>query len=125
MVQVAAFSKGILSVLDIRSSLFGVRLCDEILLGRMMEGDFESKALRFLQELHALAHGNPRSIVVGKEIAKRAGIAYTIEDYNPVARRLRDSGLIEERGTIGLALFSITPAGVQVVHEGRLPLFLT
>ena len=90
-----------------------------------MEYDFESKALSFLRELHDLAHGNSRSIVVGKEIARRAGIPYTIEDYNPVARRLRDSGLIEEPGTTGLHLFSITPAGMQVVREGRLPLFLT
>jgi hypothetical protein len=90
-----------------------------------MEGDFESKALRFLRELHDLAHGNPRSIVVGKEIARRAGIPYAFEHYNLVARRLRDSSLIEEPGTTGLALFSITPAGVQAVHEGRLPLFLS
>lgn len=82
-----------------------------------MEGDFESKALRFLRELHALAHGNPKSIVLGKEVARRAGIPYTTKDYKPVARRLGDSGLIEEAGTIGLELFSITPAGVQVVHE--------
>ncbi len=70
-----------------------------------MEGDLESKAWKFLHELYSLAHGNPKSIVVGREAAKRASIPHTTKDYHLIARRLMDSGLIEECGTIGLEFF--------------------
>ena len=90
-----------------------------------MGGDFESRAWRFLHELYSLAHGNPKSVVVGREAAKRAGLLYTAKDYYLIARRLMDSGLIEEYGTIGLQIFRITPLGVRVVNEGEPLLFLT
>ena len=84
-----------------------------------MESDFESRAWKFLHELYFLAHGNPKSVVVGREVAKKAGIPYTTKDYHLIARRLMDSGLIEECGTIGLEIFRITPLGVRVVNEGE------
>jgi hypothetical protein len=90
-----------------------------------MEGDFESRAWKFLHELYSLAHGNPKSVVVGREAAKRASIPHTTKDYHLIARRLMDSGLIEECGTIGLQIFRITPRGVRVVNEGEPLLFLT
>ncbi len=89
-----------------------------------MEGDFESRAWKFLHELYSLAHGNPKSVVVGREAAKRVGIPYTTKDYHLIASRLMDSGLIEECGTIGLEIFRITPLGVRVVNEGEPLLFL-
>ena len=90
-----------------------------------MEDNFESIAWKFLHELYSLAHGNPKSVVVGREAAKRAGIPYNTKDYHLLVGRLRDSGLIEECGTIGLQIFRITPLGVRVVNEGELLLFLT
>ena len=90
-----------------------------------MGGDFESRAWNFLHELYSLAHGNPKSVVVGREAAKRASIPYTTKDYHLITRRLMDSGLIEECGTIGLEIFRITPLGVRVVNEGEPLLFLT
>jgi hypothetical protein len=90
-----------------------------------MEGDFESRAWKFLHELYSLAHGNPKSVVVGREAAKRASIPYTTKDYHLIVGRLMDSGLIEEWGTIGLEVFRITPLGVRVVNEGEPLLFLT
>jgi hypothetical protein len=89
-----------------------------------MEGNVESIAWKFLHELYSLAHGNPKSVVVGREAAKRAGIPYTTKDYQLIVGRLRDSGLIEECGTIGLQIFRITPLGVRVVNEGEPLLFL-
>jgi hypothetical protein len=41
-----------------------------------MEGDFESRAWKFLHELYSLAHGDPKSVVVGREAPKRASIPY-------------------------------------------------
>jgi len=57
--------------------------------------------------------------VASEKAAERASISHTVEDFNPVARHLRDSGLIEEPGTIGLDVFRITLAGIHAVEQDR------
>jgi hypothetical protein len=58
-------------------------------------------------------------LVASEKAAERASIPHTIEDFNSAARRLRDLGLIEEPGTVGLDVFRITPAGIRAVERDR------
>ena len=88
-----------------------------------MQDDFEARTWRFLEAIHDLADGNPGKMVGSDEIAERANIPHTTEDFNPVAMHLRDSVLIREQG-VGLQVFNITPAGVSKVKQGRPPSFL-
>ncbi len=46
-----------------------------------MEDNFESIAWKFLHELYSLAHGNPKSVVVGREAAKRARVCLVNRSY--------------------------------------------
>ena len=79
----------------------------------------KTKSEALLEAIHDLAQGRPEKLVASEEAAERAGIPHTIEDFNPVARQLRDSGLIEEPGTAGLDVFRITLAGIRLVERGR------
>jgi hypothetical protein len=72
-----------------------------------------------LEAIYDLAQGSPDRLVASEEAAERAGIPHTFEDFNPVASYLRDSGLIEEPGTVGLDVFRITPAGIRAVEQNR------
>jgi hypothetical protein len=72
-----------------------------------------------LEAIYDLAHGSPDKLVASGKAAERASIPHTIEDFNPAARDLRDSGLIEEPGTVGLDVFRITPAGIRAVERDR------
>ena len=79
----------------------------------------KTKRKALLEAIYDLTQGSPDKLVASEKAAERAGIAHTIEDFNPVARDLRDSGLIEEPGTVGLDVFRITPAGVRAVERDR------
>jgi|ERR671915_334997 hypothetical protein len=79
----------------------------------------KTKRKALLGAIYDLTQGSPDKLVASEKAAERAGIAHTIEDFNPVARDLRDSGLIEEPGTVGLDVFRITPAGVRAVERDR------
>ena len=72
-----------------------------------------------LEAIYDLAQGSPDRLVASGKAAEKASIPHTIEDFNPVARDLRDSGLIEEPGTVGLDVFRITPAGIRAVERDR------
>ena len=72
-----------------------------------------------LEAIYDLTQGSPDKLEASEKAAERARIPNTIEDLNPVARDLRDSGLIEEPGTVGLDVFRITPAGVRAVERDR------
>jgi hypothetical protein len=79
----------------------------------------KTKRKALLEAIYDLTQSSPDKLVASEKAAERAGIAHTIEDFNPVARDLRDSGLIEEPGTVGLDVFRITPAGVRAVERDR------
>jgi hypothetical protein len=79
----------------------------------------KTKREALLEAIYDLAQGSPDKLVASDEAAERAGIPHTIEDFNPVARHLRDSGLIEEPGTVGLDVFRITSAGIRAVEHNR------
>jgi len=81
--------------------------------------DERAKREALLEAIYALAQGRPDKLVASEQAAERAGIPHTIEDFNPVARHLKDSGLIEEPGTVGLDVFRITPAGMRAVEQDR------
>ena len=79
----------------------------------------KTKREALLEAVYDLARGSPDKLVASEKAAERAGIPHTIQDFNPVARHLRDSGLIEEPGTAGLDVFRITPAGIRAVEQHR------
>jgi hypothetical protein len=79
----------------------------------------KTKRGALLRAFYDLAQGSPDKLVTSEKAAERASIPHTIEDFNPVARDLRDSGLIEEPGTVGLDVFRITPAGIRAVERNR------
>jgi hypothetical protein len=81
--------------------------------------DERAKREALLEAIYALAQGRPDKLVASEQAAERADIPHTIEDFNPVARHLKDSGLIEEPGTVGLDVFRITPAGMRAVEQDR------
>ncbi len=85
-----------------------------------MQNDFETRTWRLLEAFYELSNGNPGQMVGGDNAAEQTNIPYTIEHFDPVARHLRDAGLIREQG-VGLYAFNITPAGIRVVNEGRGP----
>jgi hypothetical protein len=82
--------------------------------------DFDARTWRLLEAIYHLAGGTPGKMVSGSEAAERANIPHTTEDYDPVARHLRDSGLIRVQGT-HLEVLNITPAGVSTVKRERGP----
>jgi hypothetical protein len=84
--------------------------------------DFDARAWRLLEAIYDLAGGNPGTMVSGQEAAERANIPHTTEDYDPVARHLRDYQLIIVQGTY-LEVITITPAGVSAVKGERGPIF--
>jgi hypothetical protein len=79
----------------------------------------KTKREALLEAIYDLAQGRPDKLVASEKAAERASIPHTIEDFNPAARRLRDSGLIEEPGTVGLDVFRITRAGIRAVERNR------
>jgi hypothetical protein len=79
----------------------------------------KTKREALLEAIYDLAQGRPDKLVASEKAAERASIPHTIEDFNPAARRLRDLGLIEEPGTVGLDVFRITPAGIRAVERDR------
>jgi hypothetical protein len=81
--------------------------------------DERTKREALLEAIYVLAQGRPDKLVASEQAAERADIPHTIEDFNPVARHLRVSGLIEEPGTVGLDVFRITPAGIRAVEQDR------
>jgi hypothetical protein len=87
-----------------------------------MHDDFDERTWRLLEAIYDLAGGNPGKMVSGREAAERANVPHTTEDYDPVARHLRASGLITVQGTY-LEAINITPAGVSTVKRERGPAF--
>jgi DNA-binding XRE family transcriptional regulator len=95
---------------------------EELVEEESMHDDFDARAWRLLQAIYDLAGGNPGKLVSAKKAAERANIPHTTEDYDPVARHLRDSGQITVQGEYPEAI-NITPAGVSTVgrEEGDHP----
>jgi hypothetical protein len=82
--------------------------------------DFDARTWRLLVAIYDLAGGNPGKMVSGTEAAERADIPHTTEAYDPVARHLRDSGLLRVQDD-HLEVLNITPAGVSTVNRERGP----
>jgi hypothetical protein len=87
-----------------------------------VQDDFDARTWRLLEAIYELANGNPGVMVSGQEAAERANIPHTTEDYDLVARHLRDSGLITAQ-EIHLEVLNITPAGVSTVKREHGPTF--
>jgi hypothetical protein len=79
----------------------------------------KTKREALLEAIYDLAQGSPDRLVASEKAAESAGIPHTVEDFNPVAGQLRDSGWIEEPGTVGLDVFRITLAGIHAVEQNR------
>ncbi len=88
---------------------------------------FRQRTQRLLQAIYDLAEGNPDAIVDSMRAAELAGVSPAEEDFYPLARQLLRARLIEQRGIGviehegGFTSYSITPAGIHAVKQGRLP----
>jgi hypothetical protein len=87
-----------------------------------VQDDFDARSWRLLETIYELASGNPGVMVSGQDAAQRANIPHTTENYDPVARYLRDSGLITAQD-VYLEVLNITAAGVSTVKRERGPTF--
>jgi hypothetical protein len=84
-----------------------------------VRSSFDEKAHKLLEAFYDLADGDPAAFLASQDAADKAGIPHTAQDFNPLAIHLRDTGLIQEPGTVGLGLFRITPAGIREVERHR------
>ena len=87
-----------------------------------MHDDFDARTWRLLEAIYDLADGNPGKMVSSRKAAEKANVPHTTEDYDPVARHLRDAGQITVQGTY-FEVINITPAGVSTVKRERGPTF--
>lgn len=84
-----------------------------------VRSSLDEKAHTLLEAFYDLADGNPATFLASQDAAEKAGIPHTVEDFNPLALHLRDAGLVQEPGTVGLGLFKITPEGIREVERYR------
>jgi hypothetical protein len=90
---------------------------------RVPRHSMEEQTYQLLRAIYDLAEGNPRQWVTGEEAAERAGIPFTTQDYNPLFRYLRQSGLITTDNLIHNEVRKCTPKGIRVVEQAVAPKF--
>ncbi len=84
---------------------------------RVERHSIEEQAYRLLGAIYDLAEGNPKQWVAGAEAAKKAGIPFTTQDYDPLFRHLRQSGLITTENLTFNEFCKLTPRGIRVMDQ--------
>ncbi len=77
----------------------------------------EEQAYQLFEAIYELAEGNPEQWVAGPEAAERAGIPFTPQDYDPLFRYLKQSGLITTENLVHNQVCKLTPKGVRVMER--------
>ena len=77
----------------------------------------EEQTYQLLKAIYDLAEGNSGQWVAGAEAAERASIPFTTQDYDPLFRYLRQSGLITTDNLIHNEVCKLTPKGVMVIEQ--------
>lgn len=84
---------------------------------RVSRQSMEQQAQHLLTAIYDLAEGNPRQWVAGSEAAERAGIPFTMQDYDPLFRYLRQTGLITTDNLVHNEVCRLTPKGIRMVEQ--------
>jgi hypothetical protein len=77
----------------------------------------EEQAYRLFEAIYELAEGNPEQWVAGPEAAERAGIPFTPQNYDPLFRYLKQSGLITTENLVHNQVCKLTLKGVRVMER--------
>jgi hypothetical protein len=84
---------------------------------RVARHSLEEQAYKLLEAIYDLAEGNPGQWVAGAEAAERAGIPFTRQDYDPLFRFLKQSGLVTTGNLVYNEVCKLTPKGVRVMEQ--------
>lgn len=84
---------------------------------RVPRHSMEEQTYQLLKAIYDLAEGNSGQWVAGAEAAERASIPFTTQDYDPLFRYLRQSGLITTDNLIHNEVCKLTPKGVMVIEQ--------
>ena len=84
---------------------------------RVARHSLEEQAYKLLEAIYDLAEGNPGQWVAGAEAAERAGIPFTRQDYDPLFRYLKQSGLVTTGNLVYNEVCKLTPKGVRVMER--------
>jgi hypothetical protein len=84
---------------------------------RVARHSLEAQAYKLLEAIYDLAEGNPGQWVAGAEAAERAGIPFTMQDYDPLFRYLKQSGLVTTGNLVYNEVCKLTPKGVRVMEQ--------
>jgi hypothetical protein len=82
----------------------------------------EEQAYQLFRAIYDLAEGNPEQWVAGPEAAERASIPFTPQDYDPLFRYLKHSGLITTDNLLLNEVCKLTPKGVRVMEQVANPI---
>ena len=77
----------------------------------------EERAYQLFEAIYDLAEGNPEQWVAGPEAAERAGIPFTPQDYDPLFRYLKHSGLITTDNLVHNDVCKLTPKGARLMEQ--------
>ena len=86
---------------------------------RVARHSLEEQTYKLLEAIYELAEGNPGQWVAGAEAAKRAGIPFTTQDYDPLFRCLKQSGLITTDNLVYNEFCKLTPKGIRIMEQVR------
>ena len=87
-----------------------------------MESDYPVQEHRLLEAIYDLADADPRTIVASVKVAARTNLPHTFRDFYPLARHLKELGLIQTSDAAGVGIvgmFRITPLGIRLVQALR------
>ena|SRR5215207_3966184 len=84
---------------------------------RVARHSLEEQAYKLLEAIYDLAEGNPKQWVAGAEAAKRASMPFTTQDYDPLFRYLKQSGLITTENLVYNEFCKLTPKGIRVMEH--------
>ncbi len=87
-----------------------------------MESDYPVQEYRLLEAIYDLADGDSKPIVASVKVAARTNLPHSFRDFYPLARHLKELGLIQTSSASGVGIvgmFRITPLGIRVVEALR------
>jgi hypothetical protein len=84
---------------------------------RVPRQSIEQQAHLLLGAIYELADGSPGQWVAGAEAAERASIPFTMQDYDPLFRYLRQSELISTHNLVHNEVCKLTPKGVRAAEQ--------
>jgi hypothetical protein len=84
---------------------------------RVSRHSLEEQAYKLLGAIYDLAEGNTGQWVAGAEAAERASIPFTRQDYDPLFRYLKQSGLVTTGNLVHNEVCKLTPKGVRVMKQ--------